>query len=651
MAIDELSKRMSFHIGSPSTKTPAGKQPPSIPVDPEISLIIGVAGHRHIRKQDVGALDASVYRVLLEITDTWKRAHDTASGTRALRVPSIILLTALAQGADQLVARQARRINMEHQDNPPFDIRVSLPMKLESYRKVLGEEQARQLDRLLAQDYPNWHEIPFCDGVTAESVVASELDQKRQYEALGVYLAQHSYILLALWDREEWKYNVDDSYKYRGGTAHVVSIKKRGCIYTPGDPKPLRNICTTGPIYHIMTPRQATEDASAKAGELRIIYPDTMICPEHLQADKETGGACGSFRGDKATQALISQLARYNCEKKLDDNDITQSIEDNLDPDLPAHVRPLGLQFAYADVLARHYQKRWYHMHYWYLLWFILAGVILNLYYYFYPFVDPAVTPFGNPSPYNKWILAALYLVTSGALLTAYLINRARQDYDKYICYRALAEALRVQFFWFAAGLPNQIADHYMRYQIGEVNWICAAQRYLMLSVPEPKGADIKLSQKQWIQGQNQYFAKKASQEHRIAEKIRKIVTPLMWLAATWFFLKVFAGPLDKTLKSGDWLAWRLSASLLEVTLACCVTILAALSGLRMLRAYSETSQRYAKMKPMYELAETKLQFLQNEKEPMTHQQQVLLEVGQTALSENADWLIMQRNRKLDLPK
>ena len=55
---------------------------------------------------------------------------------------------------------------------------------------------------------------------------------------------------------------------------------------------------------------------------------------------------------------------------------------------------------------------------------------------------------------------------------------RKEQDYqNKHQDYRALAEALRIQFFWQVADLPDAVVDHYLRKQRGALEWIRSALR------------------------------------------------------------------------------------------------------------------------------------------------------------------------------
>jgi hypothetical protein len=85
----------------------------------------------------------------------------------------------------------------------------------------------------------------------------------------------------------------------------------------------------------------------------------------------------------------------------------------------------------------------------------------------------------------EAWIRAGLLGGTILALtisgLWFILYNRARIEEKRYD-YRALAEALRVQIYWSAAGLNRSVAHDYMQRQKDELNWI----RYVASEVSFP---------------------------------------------------------------------------------------------------------------------------------------------------------------------
>ncbi len=59
---------------------------------------------------------------------------------------------------------------------------------------------------------------------------------------------------------------------------------------------------------------------------------------------------------------------------------------------------------------------------------------------------------------------------------------------DRFQDYRALAEGLRVEFYWRLARVRESVYDHYLARQEGELDWIRNAMRAARLH--EPNGAN-----------------------------------------------------------------------------------------------------------------------------------------------------------------
>jgi hypothetical protein len=103
--------------------------------------------------------------------------------------------------------------------------------------------------------------------------------------------------------------------------------------------------------------------------------------------------------------------------------------------------------YAVVDTLAVHFQH---------LTQRTLVGLLIMVFW--------AAISFEISSwlPDQRWI-QAVYL---GMLLSAfawYLWAKRRDYQNKYLDYRALAEGLRVQLFWWLSGLKEAVADHYLR--------------------------------------------------------------------------------------------------------------------------------------------------------------------------------------------
>src|SRR5207249_3830010 len=73
-----------------------------------------------------------------------------------------------------------------------------------------------------------------------------------------------------------------------------------------------------------------------------------------------------------------------------------------------------------------------------------------------------------------------LYLLAFSFAFAWFYRARALELKTKYLDYRALAEGLRIQFFWQLADLKDSVADYYMRKQKSELDWIRNAVRTSM---------------------------------------------------------------------------------------------------------------------------------------------------------------------------
>lgn len=142
-------------------------------------MIIAVTGHRDIVIDNV--VEEKIDAFFHEMLQTYE---------------SVTLLSALAEGADQLVAEMF----LKHKNRV---LEVPMPFEQETYLKVLNAT-ARQNFFTLAKESEHVFEVPkMC---------------AHPYENLGYYLVDNSDVLLALWD--------GTSNGKQGGTADVVSYAK-----------------------------------------------------------------------------------------------------------------------------------------------------------------------------------------------------------------------------------------------------------------------------------------------------------------------------------------------------------------------------------------------------------------------------------------
>ena len=147
------------------------------------SIIIGVTGHRNLVKEDYIKLKEEVKKGLLSLKELYYSLLNEE--------PHLIMLSAFAEGADILCAEVAFELNI--------DVYAVLPYELNEYRKSICKEERNHFDTLLKK----------CKNANSYYVVCNTKDKQKKtydyssfYRELGIFMAKHSHILLALWDQK-----------------------------------------------------------------------------------------------------------------------------------------------------------------------------------------------------------------------------------------------------------------------------------------------------------------------------------------------------------------------------------------------------------------------------------------------------------------
>jgi len=216
----------------------------------------------------------------------------------------------------------------------------------------------------------------------------------------------------------------------------------------------------------------------------------------------------------------------------------------------------------------------------------------------------------------------------------------------RYLDYRALAEGLRVQFYWRLGGLPNSASQSYLRKQLDELRWIREALRGAN-ALPPPREPRVDLVLKHWVHGQAHYFRHRAQwQMHRI-HRIEFfsgmcLVFGLLSTAGLVFFW-------DRLAHLGHWRHYL-------VMIMGFAPIAAALW-----EAYGERfgmrsqAHQYARFATIFARAERATTVPQDGAPAPAHTDELdrtlILELGYEALMENGDWVLLLRERPIALPK
>jgi hypothetical protein len=314
--------------------------------------------------------------------------------------------------------------------------------------------------------------------------------------------------------------------------------------------------------------------------------------------------------------------------------------------------------YTVADSMAVYFRR---------LTTFALIGVLglTFLALVVYQFVDKIDWHSHHP-PGVPGILVGGYVL---ALVAAYLIyiwaHHVKSLQKRHLDYRALAEGFRVQIFWYLAGIWASAADFYLRKQRGELEWIRHAIRAGAMLVAQPDGglsvsAQDRAGRAQavlacWVKDQHEWYTKSSRKNEAGAKSIKRlgrfIAIPVALLLASGKLLKAtiweghpaivqrfFSKPYE------DWShLWAFGITFLVVAAIGLLQVYSKFSAL------SEQGKQYSRMAIAFGNALRYIEGLESLDSPEARS--VLSELGREALLENGDWLLLHRERPLEVPK
>lgn len=549
-----------------------------------VPIVLAVTGHRIIPKEDEGALCTAVNGELNFIAKS--NPHSP-----------LILISALAEGADRLVANCALNLG--------WKLCVVLPLDQDDYETDFrDDESVAEFRDLLRRS--TWVKV---------------LDTKRHlrpacYHELGLWFSQQALILIALWDGEQ--------AKGPGGTAEVVQNFREGFALT----RPI--LPDAGPVIHIQTRQTLLQQASAdfEVGVVRMLPAN----PGRLLREGEAN----------RWRIVLSKIDKFN--KDSIDAQRTNGQSPTCKLPLPQSLSniPKGSKvelarnlFFSADALS--VSAQWERDRMFIGLLGLSAMAILLSQVYSSLFSIPTL------------LACAVGLTVAAACW--YLVASQGNLEGRYLDYRALAEACRVQYFWKLVGISECASVHFLREQRDELEWI--RQAIQTSEIGDEEANDIPLMDRlmfvraEWIEDQLRYFggAKemigKAKLNHLKDVKWSQLSQVLFLLGMiltliTTIFHMFFA---DSSMPLHDW-------ALRSMIVGYC--ILFASSGLakvyKQTCAFAEHSKLYQRMHLALQLSRNRLDAALDCGD-LQRAVDIIRSLGIEALAENGSWLLMHRER------
>jgi hypothetical protein len=562
-------------------------------------ILLGVAGHTRLRDEDRSALEATARGVFEQLR-------------RRYPCTPLTLVSSLAEGGDQLCAEIALELGC--------DVIAPLPFPVELYATRFKTPAARDNLRRLAA-HPGVR--AFCpdasDGSRPEfaKVIADDRLRKQRYIDVALLVARHAHALIALWDGERTPVSL---------TAQIIAFK------SSGQPPAGSEACMAAPepgiVYYIFAPRsESTLHPGAIPGTLKVLDGDNAA----------SAGMQALFdQMCTLTEALNARVARAAIPK-----------ENDLAPKPPAASPVANDLAAFRRLVANESYRCKAHVTWAYATVFILVfmgAALLHSYGHDFDLVN------GEPE-YKAGLFYASLICFALAAGFPRVFKTLRSE-NRALDYRALAEALRVQFHWRRAGLAKWVADHYLQRQRSELAWIRGATRAWALRLQAegaPAASDaerIGAVASKWFEEQSKFHHK----SHRQNEAGHHF-----WRRASFACLGL-AVALGAILLCGQWTGGSFSVAhpphhpmpFLElIGLALLAAAMTLAYGEK--RLFAEHARHSRAMEALFLDAKTRAE--RDLRAGRVEAARALLQkMGEESLEENTEWLILHRVRHFEVP-
>lgn len=402
----------------------------------EVPIIIGVSAHRNIRMEYESQVKDRVREFLTSVRELCPHSP-------------IYMLNGLAKSGDQLCADVAAELGIK--------LIVALPFEREKY--VNTEDFPNGTDKKFNGYFENGQVIDSFIVPDMEHAGGDEFSRDYRFRQQGIYVATNCHILLALWDGKE----VVDKRK-EGGTNAAVGFALKNSYYQPNGME--FSPSEDGAVAWVFSPRERTTYGENIDVFLKYLVP-TDVMDEIEKSDGKTAGNEAHYyetsdrMPDKLTDVLL-HTDRYNRDyleycaelgKKEDRQDGYLLDEAEYDA-APRKAQAMVHCHNMASKLSAINKKRNLHA----VMALAVLGMCMLLSFMVY-----------DQLAYG-WTVA-LCIVTVVVLVFAFLllfagekVGRGKINFDvhaRFIEYRALSEALRVQYYMSMYGIEECVCRYF----------------------------------------------------------------------------------------------------------------------------------------------------------------------------------------------
>ena len=588
-------------------------------------LVFSVTGHRDIPDVDIPKLSEEI------------RSFVQSYASKFSSTP-IQLLTPLAEGADRIAAKVF--LDEGH------EIIAVLPFEPEEYQTDFEAEESRQ---------EFWDLLGRSAGKLVVETAQSTLDNLSGrdvgYFEAGRFVALHSAIMIAAWD--------GGKAKSAAGTAAIVALISPGLdAIAAGVPEALAGISKADErnVYHIPVRRKRAMEVNNDQ-----LYRGNWL---NDLAETETTGFERLDVYNHSLQKLFKQSSPVPEVGKIAESllgDWGRSSVERLS-------QPSLITFASADALANRYAtitRKHFSLLYWS---YFLAGIFALLY---------------GTAVEKDWMIGLFMLLLGLLQIPIWLFKRYKvQEY--HLNFRALAESLRVHNYWSAAGIDDEVADHFLERTKDEDIWIRQVLRHCSLrdlldheTEHKPTATSTKDAlnavTKHWVNGQAGFYKSRSAKmtrdrisKERLAQILVFIGIALLMVEALFrMSLRFFPDSYiveacASTAESGmAWMESRIAwfpettsqlnrkHPLLMIPAGLCLAFAGFLANYNAKQQVVELSKHYDRSARVFKNSSRILELADSNNDLETARSE-LRSLGVEALNENGIWMLLHQNRPLN---
>ena len=559
-------------------------------------LTIGVTGHRDLVADEIPALKEKVREFFLQLTNSFPQLD-------------LQLINPLAEGSDCLVADVAQELGIK--------LIVPLPMPQEDYERDFTSPAAVEAFRETMKDARVIHlrSLPESAGVmdTLE-------DRTRQYAQLGIFISNHSQVLLALWDGK--------SSTAPGGTASVVNYHLTAVMpgYAVAEESP--NLLADNEndlVYHISCSRDRP-DGKPKEG-LEPLQSVWITAHYGLESGEQM---------PLDYRIMLNRLEDFGADQDKYQAEIDKEgvdlLQDAPDLEYPPGTQIIAERHRVADWLAIHFQKRISLG----LIAIHVIAVVIGLIFIIYSEFD------------GLEYLLYIFLLAFLAGFAVFKISERRQWHRKHLDYRALAEGLRVQFYWSLAGVIDVRSaefayDNFLQKQDVDLGWIRHVMRNVSLArsrdhLPSPEWVDWVIEQ--WVgdreghSGQLSYYKRKELEKAARFKRTTNLGRVALWAG---IFIAVLLAIFGAEMSD-------MQRNVLLVLMG----IFPLIAGIRDAYSHKKAEKELIKQYRFMRGVLANARRLLDSSDDIKFRRRVLRALGNAALEEDAEWILMHRERPLE---